>query len=399
MADPFDCPKCGAPLLYNAEEQNYAETISCPYCNNSVIVPPQMRIRPVQPVQPRVQVSDYRNLSNQQIRPVYTQPVNPPVVREVGRGGSGRIIGGCVFAALLLVAIFIAVNVLLFSQTKTALLQAFNQAIPSLAVISSQAPTATDVTASIQTQISPLIAQATEIVGQVSKQLTATPLPSNTPTPKIDHTATASAELESTRTAQLAIASEHWNWPIVLQEKFNNANRNWNVGSSNSKLSVEDLKITGNQYIWQLTSKKSMGSFSFPDMKTLTDMYVSVDVKMTNSTGNTSDQAGIIFRQADNAFYFFGANPQGTYSLRMYDGSGWNDLIPLSESALLKPGVVNHLGVSIQGTQIILVINDQVADGFDDSQLRDGAAGLGVNLPAPGEDATVIFTNFIVHAP
>jgi GNAT superfamily N-acetyltransferase len=39
MAEAFKCPKCGAPLVYNAREQKYKESVSCPYCNKVVILP------------------------------------------------------------------------------------------------------------------------------------------------------------------------------------------------------------------------------------------------------------------------------------------------------------------------------------------------------------------------
>ena len=40
MADTFSCPTCGAPLTYQAGDN---ETITCPYCHNSVIIPAELR--------------------------------------------------------------------------------------------------------------------------------------------------------------------------------------------------------------------------------------------------------------------------------------------------------------------------------------------------------------------
>ncbi len=405
MADPFDCPKCGAPLTYNAQEQNYAETISCPYCNNSVIVPEVLRVRPPQAerLSPEMlevtealrEAASYRPRSSAGY-PARTAQPNPPMVQEVGSAPKvGRLVGGCLVLSFLITAVFGAIMLLTVSQFKNSLLQAVNQVAPTLA----QQPTETDVVASVQTQIAPLMEQVTQAVGQVNKPSSPTPVPSDTPGIDVTATAAAAAELEATRAAQRAQFEEQSNWPVVLQEKFSNASRNWNVGSENGKLAVEDIQITGNQYIWQITSKKSMGSFTYPDMDTQTDLFVSVDLKMTVSSGNLSDQAGIIFRDDNGAFYFFGANPLGAYSLRQYDGSGWNELIPLTDSNLFKEGQVNHLAVSMVGTQILLAINNQMVDAIEDSALSQGVAGLGVNLPAAGEDATVIFTNFIVRAP
>jgi sugar lactone lactonase YvrE/uncharacterized Zn finger protein (UPF0148 family) len=40
MADTFSCPTCGAPLTY---KEGDGETITCPFCHNSVIVPADLR--------------------------------------------------------------------------------------------------------------------------------------------------------------------------------------------------------------------------------------------------------------------------------------------------------------------------------------------------------------------
>ncbi len=399
MAESFECPKCGAPLSYNAREQDYTETMACPYCGNSIIVPAQLRVRPPATPAAQVEVINLTSSSSESYAGRQTYRTGPTAVSEVGKGG-GKTVVGCLVAIFLLMGIFGAGSVLFISQTTNNLLRSVKEEIPGLVEFPTPQPTATDLASSIQTQIAPLIAEVTDAVGQMEEQLlieTQTPEP--TPTEEIDLTATAAADFEATRSAQTAILTEQRTWPVVLDEQFNNANRNWSTGPNNSNLSVEDLEISANQYVWQITSKKSMGSFSFPDMNDLTDMLVSVDLQMTNSTGNLSDQAGIIFRQNEGAFYFFGANPQGTFSLRLYDGSGWNQLIELSESDFLRSKQPVHLEVSMQGSQIILAINNEVVGWADDAWLNSGIAGLGVNLPAPGEDATVIFSNFKVQAP
>jgi hypothetical protein len=60
---------------------------------------------------------------------------------------------------------------------------------------------------------------------------------------------------------------------------------------------------------------------------------------------------------------------------------------------------VNHLAVSIQGNEILLMINNSVVNSFEDSQLSSGGAGLGLELTSAGEEATVIFSNFSIRAP
>jgi hypothetical protein len=83
----------------------------------------------------------------------------------------------------------------------------------------------------------------------------------------------------------------------------------------------------------------------------------------------------------------------------MFDGSNWDDLITFTPSDQIKNNQVNHLAVSMQGDQILLMINNTVVNSFEDSRLTSGGAGLGLEITSAGVDATVIFSNFDVRAP
>jgi hypothetical protein len=136
-------------------------------------------------------------------------------------------------------------------------------------------------------------------------------------------------------------------------------------------------------------------------MKAQTDMFVSVDMQMVSSSAYDDDQAGIIFHTSptDHSFYFFGVNPKGSYLLSVYDGNNWDDLIPFTPSDQIKENQVNHLAISIQGNQILLMINNTVVNSFEDARLSSGGAGLGLEITSAGVDATVIYSNFYVRAP
>ena len=46
MAKTFDCPSCGAPLEIEGDPETMPGTIQCKYCNETVIVPEELRARP-----------------------------------------------------------------------------------------------------------------------------------------------------------------------------------------------------------------------------------------------------------------------------------------------------------------------------------------------------------------
>jgi len=385
MPESFDCPRCGAPLQYNAEQDGNKETITCPYCGESVIVPESLRQHNQEAIALGEVFKPETIELDDKARPTVIRLDTEAPARSAQAAKKG--VGICLVIALLVVGFLGVVGIFTYSTIKNSVMQAVN-------------PVKTNPAFAISTEVTTMLARVTEIVAE----LTDTPeiVPSvavDTPTPRINTTATARAE--ATLAAQGVLAETQRNWPVVLQEKFTNDSLNWNVGTDNNQYAIEDVTIAANKYTWKFTTKKSMGSFSFPDMAPQTDMFVSVDLQMTSTSPYNDDQAGIIFRSStkDQSFYFFGINPKGSYELSMYDGSGWNDMIPFSSSDLIKDNQVNHLAVSIQGSQILLMINNSVVNSFEDSQLSTGGAGLGLEVTSAGVDATVIFSNFFVRAP
>ena len=350
MAETFDCPKCGAPINFDPDQHLDQETMTCPYCGDSIVIPVNLR----------------------RSTPVPTSTV---VMNSTGRSPRGLLVVG-----IVAVVIVCAVAVFAITTLRSPQLPASGEKAPT-----SPAAVGQTLLGTVQSIL------ATDIPTQADMS---TPTPAQSLTPTVDTTSTA-------QVANNLLFEQQSNWPVLLQEKFVNNQRNWDVGTDNTDLALEEYSIAGGKYTWKITSKKGMGTFSYPDMPVVTDLYVSVDLQMTTASANSADQAGIIFHDSskNNTFYFFGVNPLGTYSLTMYDGSNWNDLISTNQTDQLRANDVNHLAVSMQGNQILLVINNVVVDSYQDTQLTSGDAGLGTYLDSAGEDATVIFSNFYVRTP
>lgn len=389
--ESFDCPKCGAPIQYNSAEQGYKETIPCPFCGESIIVPQELRRPPAYQAgtpfgqdQPAPVVIDLRGVGQAEPFGFNTTPIDTEEIGKVAkRTVSGVVIAIIVFTCISLVAAFA-----IFQIAQNTIRQSVQSITNGLEPAIAQEHNPTEI---YQTAVANIFPTEAPTI--------APPTPAYSPTPRINHTATA--EAEATRTAQRGLAIDQSNWPIVLQEKFTAPSKGWNSGTDNNEYALEVLTIAGGKYTWKYTSKQSMGSFSYPTMPAQTDMYVSVDMQMTSRTGNSGNQAGIIFRDSDKdqTFYFFAISPDGTYSLSMYDGKEWQDMLPSEQTDLFKENQVNHLAVSMQDSQILLILNNSVINSFEDSRLASGGAGLGLFLAGPGEDATVIFSNFYVRAP
>ncbi len=380
MAELFNCPSCGAPLDYDAEKQGRKGTISCPYCGESVIIPEALR---------ELADHSYQIIESH----VRIEPANVQVTTGQAGLAAGRLVRNSMLTVILIVVISAVVNFVAINILRDSVTQATSGAATELVAAPAYMPD------NAQTQIAPLVPQVTKLFARVNTQPAAISTRTPVPTPTIDTTATA--EVQATHTALNDLMVLQSNWPVVLQEKFTSNTRNWNTGLDNNALAIEDMAIAGGKYTWKMTSKKSMGAFSFPDLPAQKDLYISVDLQMATSNGSADDEAGIIFRHSvkNQSFYFFAVNHEGTYSLSFYDGSNWNDLMSTTQTSLLRPEEVNHLAISMQGDQILLMINDAVVSSYEDDRATSGSAGLGIYMPAPGEDDTFVFTNFYVRGP
>ena len=346
MAEPFDCPRCGAPVKYDPAEQGNKDTISCPYCGETIIVPKEMH--------PQSSASQKGNQ-----RDITMDPEIEELLRE---------------------------------EAETAHHTSYPKAgEPYTAQIES---------IDKRKRLWNWIGWAGTVIGLVPVALMVVGvviwLVSNSISSKA-----SSVKATATTSAQNELISAQSKWPAVIQEEFRDNHLKWTTGIDNSADALVEKDISDGSYIWKVTSKQSIGSFTFPVHAIQKDVFISVDMQMTTTSQDLNDKAGIAFRhsQTKKTFYFFGVSPNGSFSLSMYDGDNWNHLIPATNSTLIQSDGVNHLAVSMVGDQIILLINDQIVGSYQDDHLASGDAGVGINLSDAGIHATTIFKHFVVRTP
>jgi uncharacterized Zn finger protein (UPF0148 family) len=86
MNKTFECPNCGAPLDYT---ESVTLTVRCPFCNNSVIVPEELRPPAPESVQA---TEDASQAATQPVDPVLAQlqelassEVDPHQLKHISR--------------------------------------------------------------------------------------------------------------------------------------------------------------------------------------------------------------------------------------------------------------------------------------------------------------------------
>lgn len=92
----------------------------------------------------------------------------------------------------------------------------------------------------------------------------------------------------------------------------------------------------------------------------------------------SSGSYGLIFRfQDDNNYYLFALSGR-YYSLQAYVQGQWSFLVDWTESPAIEArwDMPNRLGVLAQGSQIVLLINDQIVAAVEDDAIPMGGVGL-----------------------
>jgi hypothetical protein len=339
MAATFDCPKCGGPLKFDPEPGQ--ETVECPYCHETVIIPDDLRI-PIP--KPRVE------------KPVQTPP------KKTSR-----------FTVMVLVLVIIACTGM-FTYYEVS------REDQSQASFSS-GPTETDFTFDYLTE------------APSSFDLTTTP---------VADAGTATVEAQSTRVALGPVLKQEQAWPVTLAESFNDNSNGWITGDVRESYISGNRNIGNGLYTWNMTAVQSTSDFSFPILlDDQTDFYASVDMKYEAMPNDPDADAGLVFRysDADQTWYYFSVNNQGQYYFGWYDGAYWDQLIPETSTNAFQPGQTNQLAVGASGSQFIFLINGQMVDEFVDDSLTSGTIGVGINLPEAGEKGVVQFSNLRVLSP
>lgn len=220
------------------------------------------------------------------------------------------------------------------------------------------------------------------------------------------------AEVEK-NSAPYATATALAQWPVIFREEFARVSDTWYVGSYSEDGYTDTRSIANGEYRWEL---KSADGYTFwqPANLDVRDFVLSVDVRHT--AGSDYDGYGVIFRNVAENYYVFSIQDRGMYTVYMYIGGRWNEIIAPTRSDAILPGQVNHLTVQGQAGHFQLFVNDRYLTEFDDNTLPNGDIGLmlnpntssgnpatkqpqGVRLSLTDPAASAVYDNLVVRAP
>ncbi|MFC1997141.1 hypothetical protein ACFLXI_05975 [Chloroflexota bacterium] len=204
-------------------------------------------------------------------------------------------------------------------------------------------------------------------------------------------TAAAATAIVTERDQAMKDASE---WPLRLFDKFNDNENEWIIGEIDDEYSVIQITID-EVYRWETTAKQGFHWRVWPQSDVTTDFYLAVDVQ--NTGDNNEAQYGLIFRENDDAYFYWEVSDTQYYRFFSYQND-WNELIPSTFTDAIRPGEKNHLVVVSENDEFKFWINDQFLGQASGNSPTKGQVGVAVGLSYEGEESVIIFDNFELRA-
>lgn len=187
-------------------------------------------------------------------------------------------------------------------------------------------------------------------------------------------------------------------YPLLFLETFDDDQRDWGVGRDDSEYGASAIEIDDGHLEFVFYADKGVHSHRVPDMRSVFDFYVSVDVQRIG--GDADGYYGVIFRHVDNAnFYSFEVDDlnQRYWVYALEDGDWY--FIFSGFSSAIKYNEVNRLAVLGEDNTFTFYVNDYQLGQAVDDRFDYGKVGIAISLHGPNNDALWQFDNLAVYAP
>lgn len=211
---------------------------------------------------------------------------------------------------------------------------------------------------------------------------------------------------EITATAQVfeGFLQEVKNWPLFILDTFDHDRNLWDTGVMTDTLGTANWVINQSIFQWDLYANQGVVWWSIPEVDSVGDFYVSVDVQQID--GPEDAQCGIVFRRTDDQnYYLFEIDRQGRYSAYVYRNSSWETWLEWSKLGTYYTNEPNRLAVIGLGSTYWFLVNNRIVPpaagiaGYSQDGPAQGTIGLLVGLNEAGESASWEFDNFEIRIP
>lgn len=213
-------------------------------------------------------------------------------------------------------------------------------------------------------------------------------------------TAEAFPQLDKTPTNDPnLLIREAENWPIVLNDTFDNNNAGWNVDGWNSDTTKIYMEIKDGTFSWRMQELRE-GTWYFWELAPLdsySNFYLSARVSRAPGASFHS-YYGLLFKREGDQLYEFVVDDWGQYKVSLFKDGNWTDLAGPSNSSLILSSGFNKLGVISIGEEMFFFINDTYATSIIDNSLSEGNVGIRIGVVNPTSDEIQFyFDDFVLR--
>ncbi|MEE9288357.1 MAG: hypothetical protein V3U69_02080 [Bacteroidota bacterium] len=185
---------------------------------------------------------------------------------------------------------------------------------------------------------------------------------------------------------------------LVLSDSFNANENDWFTGEDSDEYATTNQLVANGKYRWEITAHRDVYAHEVPTVRSVSDFDLTVEAQRISGSENAA--YGVVFRLvSDDTFYDFTISDTQTFSFALKEDGEWTTLIDWTSSSAIRPGEVNRLMVTAQGSHFVFSINGQIVGEADNGRLQSGTVGLAVDLVDAGDEAVFEFDNLELRAP
>lgn len=198
-----------------------------------------------------------------------------------------------------------------------------------------------------------------------------------------------------------AVFAAKSHWPRRISESFRDNSLGWPLGVTTDQSPVVTSSIANGGYLWSVVVPHGNSYINLipKNGSIFSSLYASVTVEFLVDDAGDQTSYGLVFRNVDKDYGFFGISKSGDFRILEVHGSGIYSLDQESSEFIhTDAGESNRIAVVAVGPDFVFLINDQVV-GQMNAELDAGQIGLGVDALNGQEQAQVKFSDFEVDAP
>jgi len=194
-----------------------------------------------------------------------------------------------------------------------------------------------------------------------------------------------------------ALLEEANTWEVAFSDDFEEDKKVWWVGTDSDEWGIFEQTIEDGVYRIDATANKGLYYKEIPDIHSVRDFYLSVEVDKTS--GCPTGDYGVVFRKNGPNFYNFTINDAGTFVVKIMYQEEWEQLKIGNYFPRGGEDTPRKITIIAEGANVFFFVDDKFVTYIDDEHFPYGFVGVTFGLHCAGDQAVFEFDNFELRVP